>query len=473
MQKRTKIVATIGPASGTPEMLRSLVEAGLNVCRLNFSHGTHEVHAEYIQTIRTLAKERNEPLTVLQDLQGPKIRVQHVPPEGITFIDGKEVVFTTDERSSNILVDYADLHACVHPGERILLDDGLLEVEVILVTGRNITCRVIHGGTLLPHKGVNLPGTKLAISSITDKDREDLRFGVGQGVDWVALSFVRSAEDIRELRQLIRRYEDELGLVHEPPIRVMAKIEKAEAMECLEEIIAEVDGIMVARGDLGIETAVEKVPVMQKQIVAACLKAAKPVVVATQMLDSMIRNPRPTRAEVSDIANAVIDHADATMLSGETTTGKYPLEAVQAMTAAICASEGSVYDERPSVARSTQNTEEVMTNVASVLAMASGAKAVLVASLSGQAARFVSRERPCVPIFVATPSERVACQLYLSWGVFPLVVPVRETIPGLIDAALTELVEQGRVAKDDQVVVVAGEPLGQSGMVNLVEIRRV
>jgi pyruvate kinase len=230
---------------------------------------------------------------------------------------------------------------------------------------------------------------------------------------------------------------------------------------------------MVARGDLGIETAVEKVPVMQKQIVAACLKAAKPVVVATQMLDSMIRNPRPTRAEVSDIANAVIDHADATMLSGETTTGKYPLEAVQAMAAAIRESEGSVYDERPSAVRSIQNTEEMMTNVASVLATASGAKAVLVASLSGQAARFVSRERPTMPIFVATPSERVACQLYLSWGVFPVIVPLCKTVPALIDAALAELLKQGEVVKDDQVVVVAGEPLGQSGMVNLVEIRRV
>ncbi len=473
MQKRTKIVATMGPASGTPEMLRSLVEAGLNVCRLNFSHGTHEEHAGYIKMIRELAKELGEPLTVLQDLQGPKIRVQNVPSGGVILEDGKEVAFTTDETSSSIHVDYLDLHACVHPGEHILMDDGLLEVEVVSVHGRDITCRVVHGGMLLPRKGVNLPSTKLKISSMTEKDREDLKFGVSQGVDWVAISFVRSAQDVRELKELIHTYEEELGLLHEPPIRVMAKIEKAEAMEQLDEIIAEVDGIMVARGDLGVEMAFEKVPVMQKRIIAACLRAAKPVVVATQMLDSMIRNPRPTRAEISDIANAVIDHADATMLSGETTTGKYPLEAVQAMSAAIRETEGSIYDDVSIPIRTTGSQEEAMTNIASALASSTGAKAVLVASLSGQAARFVSRERPPVPIFVATTSERVACQLYLSWAVSPLVIAPCKTVPALIEAAMAQLVEQDKVKKGDQVVVVAGEPLGQSGMVNLVEIRRV
>lgn len=473
MQKRTKIVATIGPASGTPEMLRALVEAGLNVCRLNFSHGTHEEHAGYIKMIRRLAKELREPLTVLQDLQGPKIRVQHIPSEGILLEDGKEIVFTTDEKSPSIHVDYLDLHTCVQPGERILMDDGLLEVEVIAVHGRDITCRVVHGGTLLPRKGVNLPTTKLKISSMTQKDREDLKFGVSQGVDWVAISFVRSAQDVRELKQLIHAYEEELGLPHDPPIRVMAKIEKAEAMEELDGIIAEVDGIMVARGDLGVEMAFEKVPVMQKRIIAACLQAAKPVVVATQMLDSMIRNPRPTRAEISDIANAVIDHADATMLSGETTTGKYPLEAVQAMTAAIRETEASIYDDVSTSVRLTTNQEEAMTNIASALARSTGAKAVLVASLSGQAARFVSRERPSVPIFVATVSERVASQLYLSWAVSPLVVAPCNTVPALIEAAMAELLVQEKVEKGDQIVVVAGEPLGQSGMVNLVEILRV
>lgn len=474
MQKRTKIIATIGPASGSVEMLTKLAKAGMNVCRLNFSHGSHETHAEYIQNIRAVSATLKEPLTILQDLQGPKIRVANVPEAGVALKDGEEVVFTTDANdAARIQVDYADLHAHVTVGQRILMDDGLLEAEVLSVDGQEISTRIVHGGQLLNHKGLNLPGADLPISSLTEKDREDLRFGVGQRVDWVALSFVRSPDDVKEVRELIHRYEEEAGLPHEPVIRVMAKVEKAEAIEHLEEIVAAFDGIMVARGDLGIETAVEKVPMMQKQIVATCLKAAKPVVVATQMLDSMIRNPRPTRAEVSDIANAVIDHADATMLSGETTTGKYPLEAVEAMTAAICEAEGSVYDDVKAQVRATPNQEEIMTNVASVLAVASSAKAIIVASLSGQAVRFVSRERPEVPIFAVTTHERVAHQLYLSWGVLPIVVPESSTVPALIDGAIAMLCEREELKTGDQVIIVAGEPLGKSGMVNLVEVRTI
>lgn len=474
MNKRTKIVATIGPVSGSIDMLTKLVQAGMNVCRLNFSHGTQKTHAEYIRNIRTVSAALKEPLTILQDLQGPKIRVGNVPEDGLTLVDGKEVVFTTNpDDTEHVRVDYADLHACVEAGQRMLLDDGSLEVEVVSVHGRDVLTRVVHGGQLLPHKGLNLPGAHLPISSLTDKDREDLRFGVEERVDWVALSFVRSANDVREVRELIRRYEEDLGFSHEPPIRVMAKIETAEALEEMEEIIAAFDGIMVARGDLGVETAMEKVPMIQKHLVTACLKAAKPVVVATQMLDSMIRNARPTRAEVSDVANAVIDHADATMLSGETTTGKYPLEAVEAMTATICEVEASVYDDVKAHVRATRNQEEIMTNVASVLATASGAKAVIVASLSGQAVRFVSRERPEVPIFAVTTHERIARQLYLSWGVLPIVVPASSTIPALIDGALAMLRDRQELKTGDQVVIVAGEPLGQSGMVNLVEVRTV
>lgn len=474
MQKRTKIVATIGPATGSVDMLTKLVQAGLNVCRLNFSHGTHEVHAEYIQNIRTVSTTLKQPLTILQDLQGPKIRVANVPSEGRALKDGADIVFTTEaSKDERITIDGANAHESVKPGDPILLDDGLLEVKVKEVRGRDIVCTVIHGGTLLPHKGVNFPATQLSISSLTEKDRTDLKFGVSQQVDWVALSFVRSAEDIREVRRLIHAYEEELGFPHAPVIRIMAKVEKAEAMANLESIVEEADGIMVARGDLGVETAMEKVPIMQKQIVAACLRAAKPVVVATQMLDSMIRNPRPTRAEVSDIANAVIDQADATMLSGETTTGKYPLEAVQAMASAIQEVEKSDEEDEKMHVRPTRNQEEIMTNVASALAMASGAKAVVVASLSGQAVRFVSRERPRVPIFAVTTSERIARQTYLSWGVFPIVIPACTTIPELIDAALKELRKNNLLQTQDQVVVVAGEPLGESGMVNLVEVRKV
>lgn len=475
MQKRTKIIATIGPVSGSVEMLTKLAHAGMNVCRLNFSHGTHEVHSEYIQHIREVSKALPQPLTILQDLQGPKIRVANLPPEGRVLKDGARIVFTTDEGDAErVSIDGAHVHESIQPGERILFDDGLLEVEVEKVEGKNITTRVIHGGVLLPHKGVNFPTTKLRVSSLTEKDRIDLRFGVEQGVDWVALSFVRSAEDLREVRELIERYEKELNLTVTAPIKIMAKIEKAEAIENIQAIIKEADGIMVARGDLGVELPMEKVPVLQKQIVAACLRAAKPVVVATQMLDSMIRNPRPTRAEVSDIANAVIDHADATMLSGETTTGKYPLEAVEAMTLSICATEESVYDDvvvsKISIANSQ---EEAITNVAGILARAAGAKALVVASLSGEAIRFVARERPQVPIFAVTVQERIARQACLSWGVTPILVPVCKTIPELIDRAVSTLLEKNLLEKNTKIIVVAGEPLGESGMVNLVEVRKV
>lgn len=475
MQKRTKIIATIGPATGSVDMLTKLAEAGLNVCRLNFSHGTHEVHAEYIQHIREVSKKLAQPLTILQDLQGPKIRVANLPPEGRVMKDGERVVFTTDEGDHDrISIDGAHVHESVKPGERVLFDDGLLEVEVEKVEGKNMTMRVIHGGVLLPHKGVNFPNTKLRVSSMTEKDRTDLRFGVEQGVDWIALSFVRSADDLREMRALIHQYEEELKVQVTAPIKIMAKIEKAEAIEHLEEIIKEADGVMVARGDLGVELPMERVPVLQKQIVSACLRAAKPVVVATQMLDSMIRNPRPTRAEVSDIANAVIDHADATMLSGETTTGKYPLEAVEAMTSSIRATEDSAYDDlivgKISVANSQ---EEAVTNVAGILARAANAKAIVVASMSGEAVRFVARERPQVPIFAVTVNDRIARQVSLSWGVTSIVLPLYQTMPELIENAVRILLEKQLLEKNTQIIVVAGEPLGESGMVNLVEVRKV
>jgi len=446
----------------------------MNVCRLNFSHGTHETHEEYMRTIRQVSKTLEEPLTILQDLQGPKIRVANIPDSGVRLVDGEEVIFTTNtDDTTHIHVDYLDLHAHILPGQHMLFDDGLLEAEVISVRGRSIVVRMIHGGQLFPHKGLNLPGTVLPISSLTEKDRADLRFGVSQQVDWVALSFVRSPNDAQEVRKLVYQYEEELGLPHEPTIRVMAKIEKAEAIERLDEIVGAFDGIMVARGDLGVETAFEKVPMMQKRIVAACLVAAKPVIVATQMLDSMIRNPRPTRAEISDIANAVIDHADGTMLSGETASGAYPLEAVEAMTAAILEVEASAYDDVTQTLRATPSEEERITNVASVLAVSSHARAVVVASLSGQSARFVSRERPEIPIFAITMDERIARQLSMSWGVIPLViVPVKTTL-ALIEGALLALRERKRLVMGDPIVMVAGEPLGESGSVTFVEMRTV
>lgn len=473
--KRTKIVCTIGPASGDPKTLLALVKAGMNVCRLNFSHGTHADHAMLIQRIRAVREQTGEPLAILQDLQGPKIRVGELPKEGVRLEMGKRIVFTTGEASvpEKLPVTYPQLHEDVRIGQTILLDDGLLSVRVAEVRGSDVICDIVNGGLLTSHKGMNLPETKTSISALSDKDREDVKFGVGQGVDWIALSFVRSAEDIRELRALIQSEAQMQKVGEEPPIRLIAKIEKPEAIEHFDEILAVVDGVMVARGDLGIEIAAERVPILQKEIIRKCLDAAKPVIVATQMLDSMIRNPRATRAEISDVANAVIDHADATMLSGETASGAFPKDAVAMMTAAIQEAERSAYDDLPSHVVKTSNTEEAMTNVASALAQANTAKAIIVASLSGHAARLVSRYRPELPIYAATPVERVRHQLNLSWGVKPFLLSSCTTVAELAMQSIAYLLKQKFVQPGDEIVLVAGEPLGKSGYVNLVEVRKV
>ena len=465
MNKRTKIVCTIGPASQEVEMLTKLVEAGMNVCRLNFSHGTHENHAELIARIRSVSEATGEPLAILQDLQGPKIRVGVLPEEGVELVAGKTIIFTSGEGDipKKIPVTYPNLHEDVKTGQRLLLDDGLLEVTVKSVKEKDVTCTIMTGGKLTSHKGLNLPETETKISAITDKDKEDIKFGVEQGVDWIALSFVRSADDIKQLRELIGNKE----------IRVIAKIEKPQAVEKMDEIIAEVDGIMVARGDLGIEMPAERVPVIQKQLIEKCLEAGKPVIVATQMLDSMIRNPRATRAEISDIANAVIDHADAVMLSGESASGAHPVEAVKTMAATVIETEKSSYDDVPVKVRLGKSAEEAMTNIASILGRASNAKAIVVCSMTGHSARLVSRYRPELPIYAATPDARVLRQLNLSWGVRGLSVGKASTVPELIEQALSSLKKEKNISSGDEVIIVAGEPLGESGHVNLVELRKV
>ncbi len=474
-QKNTKIVCTIGPSCHTLEKLIELVEAGMDVCRLNFSHGSHDDHAELIRLIRKASKATGRPIAILQDLQGPKIRVGELPKEGVTLKKGEEIIFTTGKGKppEKIPVTYPMLHKDVKTGQQLLLDDGLLAVEVLKVKGQDVICRVLQGGSLTSHKGLNLPETKTSISAISEKDRDDLRFGVEQGVDWVALSFVRSAEDLKELRRLIQRYERETGVVVDAPLKIIAKVEKPEAIEVLDEIVAETDAIMVARGDLGIEIAASKVPLIQKRLIQACLEVGKPVIVATQMLDSMIRNPRATRAEVSDIANAVLDATDATMLSGETATGAFPVEAVKTMASTIQEVEQAIKGTEDAHLHVTASTQEAMTNISVLLARSRNAKAILVSSLSGKAARLVSRERPSVPIFVASASERVVRQLTLSRGVIPLHIPSCRKMRDLIDRSFALILKQGIVKSGDEIVIVAGEPLGESGNVNLVEVRKI
>jgi len=476
--KHTKIVCTIGPASSSPETLRKLVSAGMNVARLNFSHGSYEDHAELIRKIRAVSEELGIPVAILQDLQGPKIRVGDLPKEGVQLENGARVVFTTGEAdipSLKLPVTYEKLHEDVKAGERILLDDGLLSAKVVEVKGREVVCEMIDGGMLTSHKGVNFPDSHLTVSPITEKDKADVVFGVGQHVDFIALSFVRSAKEIEDLRGLIRAAESAPGFerAHEAPIRVIAKIEKREALENLDAIVAAVDAIMVARGDLGIETDAAAVPLAQKRLINACRDVAKPVIVATQMLDSMIRNPRPTRAEVSDVANAVIDHADAVMLSGESASGKYPVEAVTMMAKIVTETEASTLDDLDvtHTRGDARSVEEAVSEIANVLVRDVEVKLVMVASALGDLGRVVSRFRPETPILVATDDARVRRQLCLSWGILPVLLERASGAEAFFAAAVAEAKRLGLAATGDKVVVVGGEPVG--ALADRVEIREV
>lgn len=459
VQKRTKIVCTIGPASKEPAILEKLIRAGMNVARLNFSHGTYEEHAEMIATIRSVAAKVGEPIGILQDLQGPKIRVGILPKDGVMLVNDEEVIFSTEPDAvlPKISVSYDKLHEDVKVGDVILLDDGLIDVRVLRVSGRDIVCKVVNGGKLTSHKGFNLPTASLKIAAITEKDREDLAFGVSQHVDLVALSFVRDAADVLELRDLIRGQDAASG---DGPdrIRLIAKIEKHEAIRNIDSIIEAVDGIMVARGDLGIETPAEYVPIYQKRIIDKCRSAAKPVIVATQMLDSMIRNPRPTRAEVSDVANAVIDHTDAVMLSGESASGKFPVEAVETMSRIIHETEISEFyvidPARPHA--HVAGPAGALAEAVSRLAREGAGKVVVVGTSAGDSVRAIASERPVLPVYATTASERVSGQLALSWGVEPILA---ENVPqdGLVTAGLAALRKDKRLKPGDLVIAVFGE----------------
>lgn len=428
--KRTKIVCTIGPSSRNPKVLASLVRAGMNVARLNFSHGTAAEHTRLVGTIRRVSKTLKTPVAILQDLQGPKIRVGDLPKDGLVLKTGEDVIFTSGNAGrGKIPVQYARLAKDVSVGDRILLDDGLLEVRVEQKTGRDVRCRVVTGGRLTSHKGMNFPQTKLSVPGLTPKDKKDVALGVKLGVDFVALSFVRSAKDVESLRTVIAAEERKQRRRQDAPIMIISKIEKHEALTHFDAILAASDAIMVARGDLGVETPAEDVPLHQKKLITAALEAGKPVIVATQMLDSMIRNPRPTRAEVSDVANAIIDHTDAVMLSGETANGAYPVEAVQIMARTAEETEKSFYDDLRIPVEDVKPAEPRMafSQSAAVLARITPAAAIISVSVSGRMGRRLSRFRPEVPLLVATFDPRVERQLSLSWGVAPVLLkPTRD-----------------------------------------------
>jgi len=424
-----------------------------------------------MKTIRAVAKATGEPIAILQDLQGPKIRVGNLPKEGVVLRQGKPITLTTGAtvyRGGKIPLTYRSLHHDVKAGHRILFDDGLLEARVTKVHGRDIACQVITGGTLTSHKGMNLPNTVIDIPALTAKDRKDVAFGVEQGVDWIALSFVKHARDVELLRSLIAK----LGGTQ----KIIAKIEKHEAISNFSSILHAVDGIMVARGDLGVEIPAAEVPLRQKEIIERCRAVGKPVVVATQMLDSMIRNPRPTRAEVSDVANAIIDHTDAIMLSGESATGKYPVQAVQMMTKIATETEASRLDDVPPTMPPPMvwGLPDVVAEVSSVLAAhAKEASGILVATLTGAAAGRISRFHPELPIFAATPDPLVLRQLSLSYAIQSILIPMTDDRNDFVRRCVRMLQGRKRLPRRGSLIIVAGEPWGKPGTANAVEVRKL
>ncbi len=478
MHKHTKIVVTIGPACESKEILKQMVQAGMNCARLNFSHGNYDEFTKIYNNVRELEKELDEPIIILQDLQGPKIRIGEMPEAGIEIEDNSEVIFNTKLNKyadGEIPFFHPELYNFLKPGDRLLINDGRCETKISKLVDGKIFAKVVEGGLLTSHKGVNLPDSNISLSSLTVKDKEDLLFGVKMGVDMVAISFVNSAEDILDTRFLIKEYEKQLGLEVEHPIQIIAKIERPQAVENIESILSAADGVMVARGDLGVEIRAAEVPMVQKRIIEAANKMAKPVIVATQMLDSMTTSRRPTRAEVSDVANAVIDHADAVMLSNETSVGEHPVLVVETMADIILTTEKSHYDDLdlPNLQAKNISSENAITNLSRVLAEEIKAKAILVASISGDTGRLISSVRPNVHIVVATTSERVQRQLNLSWGVLPFILHPCRSIEELVENAVSYIKKRHLVKNGEKVIVVAGEPVGAVGNINLLEVREV
>lgn len=470
--KRTKIVATLGPASSDKETLREMFKEGVNVCRLNFSHGAYEDHAKVIDTIRELNEETGLNVAILADLQGPKIRVFEMENNGVLLENGKTITITTEKMvgtAEKIAINYEQLPADVQPGERILLDDGKLALEVISTDGeKNIEALIVHGGILSSRKGVNLPNTKISLPSLTKKDREDLDFALKQNVDWIGLSFVRSARDIIELKHLI-------AAVH-GKAKVIAKIEKPEAVADIDSIIKESDGLMVARGDLGVEVPYQNVPLIQKMLINKCFHYAKPIIVATQMLESMITNISPTRAEVNDVANAVLDGADAVMLSGETSVGKFPVQVIKTMANIVKEMEtfDGIYNKEvmPDKKQARFISDSICFN-ACRLAQRVEADAIIAMSYSGYTAYKLASQRPKSPIYIFTSNKQILTQLNLIWGVKGFFYDSRVSTDHTIADIKYLLKKEGLVKDGDLVINIASIPLEENGKSNMLKLSTV
>jgi pyruvate kinase len=469
--RRAKIICTIGPASHSEAAMRDLLRLGMDVARLNFSHGTHEDHARNIERLRRSAEKENRTVCILQDLQGPKIRTGHLERhEPVLLKTGSTVVITPREiagTATRLATTFPDLAREVAPGARILVRDGLIELRVRTVRGKDVVCDVLNGGTVGEHQGINLPGTALSIPAVTKKDLKDLEFGLQHGVDAVALSFVRSAADVNMVRQIV--------LDHGSDIPLIAKLEKPQAIDHLEEILEAVDGIMVARGDLGVEMPPEKIPVIQKHVIRRCSVWRKPVITATQMLESMIENPRPTRAEVSDVANAIFDGTDAVMLSAESASGQYPREAVAMMSRIVVEAENKLDEFTPPRRRRDSEGLSIAETICESIAHAAEdlpMGAIAVFTETGNTARMISKYRPTAPIYAFTPSAVVAQRMHMYWGVHPVKCVQGLSSDSMVDVAELELLTRGLLKAADVLGVVAGTRQA-SGSTNFMRLHTV
>ncbi len=473
MDRYAKIVCTLGPSSDTKEGIQALIDAGMNVARLNFSHGTHKSHGKIIDLIREISEDRGVAITILQDLQGPKLRIGKLPGGSMVLKAGDQITlssleaFVADENDKFIPFEIPDLHKVLTPGNHILLDDGNLEMEVQSIDGERIEAVVTLGGTLKSNKGVNLPGANLTMPIFTEKDKDDLKFGLEKGVDMVAISFVLNAENVITVRKAIEEHAPNPQAAKTP---IIAKLERPEALDNLDDIMKVTQGVMVARGDLGVEMSPAAVPIAQKEIIACANSNARLVITATQMLDSMINNPRPTRAEATDVANAVFDGSDALMLSGETAAGKYPVESVKMMDSIVQHAEANLGKWGKfsfETELSLESDAVSITRAAKKLASDRNVVAIVVFTQSGRTARLMSKARPDVPILAFTPEPKTYQQMGLYWGVTPLLVPYADTLETMIKHVETALATTTNLNPGQQVILISGFPVGAFRQPNL------
>ena len=470
--RKTKIICTLGPAVDNPETMQKLIRNGMNAARFNFSHGSHAEQLARLTMFKKVRDTLGAPVATILDTKGPEIRIRTFADGPINLAQGQSFTLTTDDVPGDehqVSVTYENLHNEVGPGCRILVDDGLIELRVQKVEGHAIHCEVENGGPLSSNKSINIPDVHILLPSLTDKDREDLKFAVENEFDFIAASFVRKASDVEDIRAELHKHGGD-------NIRIIAKIENREGVENLDAIIAASDGIMVARGDLGVEIPAHEVPILQKKMIKAGTRAGLPVITATQMLDSMIRNPRPTRAEVSDVANAVFDGTSCVMLSGETANGNYPVEALSAMVGIVEEAEQSIHYWRrfeKMMGVSASNIDDAITHTCCLTAKDLDAKAILVATSSGRTARMICRFRPSCPVAALTMHEKVRRQLAISWGIIPFLTGEVTSTDRIFSMSVEVALKEGLVQNGDTVVITAGVPLGRSGSTNLIKAQIV